>query len=272
MSRESGSEPTVLVVIPTLGERPEWLHAAIDSVTCQEGRFLLTVRIVAPSSADLDPVKESAELEVLRSDRRGLSAAINDGWSDSAEFDYLAWLGDDDLLAPGSLALCIEALQRNSDASAAYGSVRYIDQHGKTLWLQRPGPLAEPYFLIGKNLIPQQGSLFRSAAVREIGGVDESFRSAMDQDLFARLRSHGQLLRISDELGAFRLHESNITVTKGSAGVDEGDLIRRRHFGRLYPVVRPFTKITDRVFYWIIRHQPAGRPPVHYGRAYTLSS
>jgi hypothetical protein len=37
------------------------------------------------------------------------------------------WLGDDDLLEPGSLTATVAALDADAGAVVAYGSCRYID-------------------------------------------------------------------------------------------------------------------------------------------------
>ena len=260
--------PRVLIVVPTLGHRLGWLSDCVASIQQQQSLCSVHTVVVAPTSADLGSFCADRHVEHRASDRKGLSAAINDGWRDSDRFDYLGWLGDDDLLAPGSIASASEALESDGSASAVDGDVRYIDRNGNTMWMQRPGRWAQLYFRVGKNLVPQQGSLFRSSAVRQVGGVDETFRSAMDQDLFDRLRLVGRLIHVRRELAAFRLHEANITVTKGDAGTDEGDRIRARG-GRAYNVLRPITPLTDRLIYGTMRRLPSPPAPLSNGQPYT---
>ncbi|MDL5352336.1 glycosyltransferase [Microbacterium sp. zg-YB36] len=262
----------VLMVVPTLGTRRDWLIDALRSILDQETDVQPIVRVVAPDSAPIQDICDDLGVELLRSNRRGLSAAINDGWNSPHEAEFVAWLGDDDLLAPESLLASTRHLEEHPKSPAVYGQVRYIDEDGATLWVQRPGIWGRWYFRVGKNLIPQQGSLFRWAAVQQIGGIDELYQSAMDQDLFARLQRRGRLHYVRRELAAFRLHASNITVTKGEGGNDEGDEIRGRYFRRGYPVIRSITRRTDRLIYALIRRMPYRRAADQGTRPYTASS
>lgn len=263
--------PPILVVIPTLGIRRDWFVASVRSILSQEG-VDVRIRVVAPSKANLRSLCSALGVELIEYDRRGLSAAINRGWEGADDFEYVTWLGDDDLLSPGSLSATAAEMTHHPSASIVYGAVRYIDANGRTLWLQRPGRFAGWYLRYGKNLLPQQGSLLRRSAVRSVGGINESYKSAMDQDLFSRLIDSGGYRYVRYEVAAFRLHESNITVTKGDAGTDEGDEIRARHAGRFYELIRSCTQISDRVIYGLIRRWPYGPPPLGAdGVPYTIS-
>lgn len=258
------------MVVPTLGLRRDWLKSAIRSVLAQEG-VGVTVRVVAPTTAKLSLLCGELGVELLESDRKGLSAAINDGWNAPSKAEYVSWLGDDDLLAPGSLSAAIRALEGRPAAAMVYGAVRYIDARGETLWVQRPGRFAAWYLAYGKNLLPQQGSLLRMSRVQSVGGVDERFTRAMDQDLFSRLiLGNGESVYVGRELAAFRLHESNITLTKGISGDDEGEIIRARHTGNLYPAVRRLTRVLDHAIYSVIRHLPFRPPAEINGVPYTI--
>lgn len=273
MSEEktSNAVPGVLVVVPTLGQRKEWLVAALQSVStqAQPSLFSLRVVLVAPETAQLAGLSRENEVELLVSNRPGLSAAINDGWAIAHEATYVCWLGDDDLLAPGSLESTVRALNGHPHAAAAYGQVRYIQSDGATMWLQKPTRFAGRYMKFGKNFLPQQGSLIRWSVAQEIGGLDERFRSAMDQDLFTRLLERGKLLYVPREIAAFRIHDSNITVTKGRAGNDEGDEIRERSTqGRFVPP-KMLMDLIDRAIYSIMRRIPASPPPKINGFPYT---
>ena len=265
---------SVLVVVPTLGTRLPWLREAILSITTQDIDPLPLIRVVAPSQARSALADLCAELgaELVISDRKGLSAAINDGWRDAKNFEFVTWLGDDDLLAPHALRRAVEFLRRQPPAVAVYGQIRYVDPSGNTLWFQRPGSLAPIYMKVGKNLVPQQGSLIRSSAAARLNGIDENFSSAMDQDLFARLQRLGKLAYIRVEVAAFRLHDSNITITKGSSGEDEGEKIRRRQVGKLYPLIRPFTRLSDKLLYAAIRRSRIPTTPLRDGLPYTQPS
>jgi glycosyltransferase involved in cell wall biosynthesis len=262
--------PKILVVVPTLGTRRDWLRASVRSVLSQEG-VDVRVRVVAPSQASLGPLCSELGVELVECDQKGLSVAINEGWKDAEGVEFVTWLGDDDLLAPGSLAATNAAISGAPDIAMVYGAVRYVDAGGSSMWLQRPGRFAARYLPYGKNLVPQQGSLLRRSVVMAAGGIDESCKSAMDQDLFLRLLDRGTYAYVRQEVAAFRMHESNITVTKGDIGADEGERIRARHAGKFYPIIRRFTLISDRLIYALIRRWPYGPPASVNGRPYTVA-
>ncbi|MEN8582793.1 glycosyltransferase [Burkholderia sp. RS01] len=262
--------PLILIVVPTLGTRRDWLRASIVSILSQEG-VEVRVRVVAPSEASLGGLCTELGAELVECDRKGLSVAINEGWKDTGEAEFLTWLGDDDLLAPGSLAATSAALAARPNAPMVYGAVRYIDAAGNSMWLQRPGRFAAWYLPYGKNLVPQQGSLLRKSFVMAAGGIDEACKSAMDQDLFSRLLECGPSAYVRQEVAAFRIHESNITVNKGNEGADEGERIRARHAGRFYPLIRRVTVMSDRLIYALIRRWPYKAPPVVNGKPYTIA-
>jgi glycosyltransferase involved in cell wall biosynthesis len=258
----------VCMVVPTLGERLDWLGHCLRSIREQQPAAPVQVRVVTPRPDRVAAVCREHGADVVAQHQGRLSAAINLGWSGSTA-EALAWLGDDDLLAPGSLAATLAALRADPRVDLVYGRVRYIDADGATMWLQRPGRWAARYIHVGKNLVPQQGSLFRASAVAAVGGVDEAWRSAMDQDLIQRLTRHGRWVYLPREVGAFRLHGSGITETKALTGDDESEQLRRLHGPRWYPAFRPAVPVVDRLVYGAMRRVPATAVPLVDGRPYT---
>lgn len=255
-------QPRVLVVVPTLGNRQDWLKACLTSIRAQS--VVAAVRIVAPSSADLDALAAQHGAELRTFDTPGLGKALNFGFNmqdDMGVHEYVTWLGDDDLLAAGSLAATVKALDTKPDANVAFGYCRYIDSEGETLWMFRSPRWAPWYAQYGADFIPQPGSLLRHASLRDVGGIDESFKHAMDLDLFLRLLSGGKFVRLKRELASFRMHESSITTTKPSG--EESERARWQHAERrgralAYQMCRPISRLADKV---VVRALRATKPP-----------
>jgi len=267
--------PQLLVVVPTLGTRPDWLKGTLRSVTAQGPAIHL--RVVAPSSADLAELCGEHGAELVRCDEPGLSRALNVGLSlnqgGEDRFRYAAWIGDDDLLAPGSSAAAIEALERRPEASAVVGRCRFIDARGDTLYVFRTPPLAAWYSQFGSDFLPQPGSVFRYAVLCTVGGLDETLHRAMDYDLFLRLRRVGPVIRVKREVAAFRLHASSISVSRKLQD-SEDDLVRlanasRHEFTGVYNAVRPVTRLIDKALGRLVRARRGGEPPRFEGRPYT---
>ncbi|TFC01326.1 MULTISPECIES: glycosyltransferase [Cryobacterium] len=258
------------MVIPTLGTRPAWLRGTLKSMFEQRGVDLKVV-IVTPRPDEVRLIAAGTPAVVVASDTPGISAAVNEGWAELKDSTFLAWLGDDDLLAPGSLRISQDALVRNAAASGTYGCVRYIDAASETLFVARPGRFASAYLRWGKDLVPQPGSLFRREAVEAVGGLDTSLRYAMDFDLFLKLRAFGPLRYLSSEVASFRLHPGSITGANQSS-VEAESVRARFHSARVNSIRRslaPLQSVTDRALYKLSR-RPGGLVPQMLGRDYVL--
>lgn len=265
MVSEARADPMprqALIVVPTLGARVAWLRAALESISDQSRKARVVV--IAPKSR-IDELRASivaADVELVAQAGRGLSAAINEGWARRRGEAFLGWLGDDDLLARGSLERAIATLETHPSAVAVYGRLRVIDKDSRTLLMIKPGRLARWLMHHGPDLVPQPGSLFRASAVDEVGGLDETLKEAMDLDLFLKLSHLGTLHYIPHELASFRRHESSITEIAAGQG-QESRLVRARCHATPEAVVTA-ANILSKFWYrlhvfnaWMIRNSAA---------------
>jgi GT2 family glycosyltransferase len=255
----------VTYALPTLGTRPDWLRTCLRSLTSQDVDSMKIV-VVGPTASPAAAIARDAGVEYLNFDRPGLSAAINEVWQTAgASSGYLAWLGDDDGLAPHSVRSTRDFLEARPDCVAAYGHCRMVWASGEAYAINRPGRFAASWLPYGSSRVPQQGSLFRGDVVRRLGGLDESLRYAMDYDLFLRLRQVGRLGYIPRELAFYRQHGEAISFNKGDGG-SEHLLVRRRYLTRRladgeWLWSRP-AAVVDRVVGIATRHNgPVTAPP-----------
>ena len=274
MSSSTMDSLRVLCVVPTLGQRPKWLRATLESLLGQQG-VNLELRCVAPSASHtVGELASELGFDYLSFDQPGLSAAINHGFRHDVQVRpaYCTWLGDDDLLSPGSLKAAVEALESRRSAPFAYGHLRCIDATGSTLGYVRPSTLAWRYVKYGKNFVPQPGSLLRYEGVATVGWLDESLKNAMDQDLFSKLALQGRPVYLDRELAAYRLHDGAITSTKGTRDESQAvrDRYRERPAGALGVLDHRLHQKVSRVFDAMSRHfMPWPPVPVVDGRPYT---
>lgn len=239
----STTAPGILVVLPTLGDRLDFLRETLDSVARQRETVDLTLVVVSPPSA-IDARRLAAEYGAVLVDdpKTGISAAINCGLEARTDERYYAWVGDDDLFRPGGLALLQSMLEADRDAVVAYGACDYIDPQGATAWVSAAGGLAIRVLPWGPNLIPNPAALIRFDALTAIGGFDETLRYAMDLDVFLSLRSHGRFLPTRTSVAAFRWHPDSLTVANRRASSREAESIKRKH---LPAVLRPVSFVWD---------------------------
>lgn len=223
----------VAIVVPTLGRREEYLRKCLVSIRAQS--VPADIVIVGPDSAFLHALVSEFSATWLP-DPGGLPAAINLGVASVLDsHDYVNWLGDDDLLEPGSLAATVGGLDSHPDASVAFGACRYIDDDGRELWISRAGVWGTRVLSWGPDLIPQPGMLVRSSAWRAIGGLDTSYTMAFDLDLLLRLRRIGPLVDVGQIVSSFRWHRDSLTVDNRDRNLAESERAKRAALG---PVAR----------------------------------
>ena len=179
----------------------------------------------------------------LVDDPGSLSGAVNVGLARADPGHvYGNWIGDDDLLAPGSLAVTSAALDADPAAVLAYGHCTYIDENGRPLWVSRAGRGAAWLLPWGPDLVPQPGMLFRLADFHAVGGLDESLVFAMDLDLLLRLRRRGRLVDVQVPVSSFRWHLTSITVSDRSSSLAESERVKHRYLPR---PLRPLAPLWD---------------------------
>lgn len=240
------SAPSIAVVVPTLGQRPEYLEQSLSSIRAAGESYIL---MVAPAAFDASALKAAGLIDQkLDEIGRSLPAAIDQGFAmlpDSIR--YIAWLGDDDLLRPGALGLAFDFLERHPRSSAVYGRCDYIDPGGEQVWANRSGWWASPLLRIGPDLIPQPGSLFRRSAYLKTAGLRTDLGWAFDLDIFLQLAKFGKLSFIPHTLAAFRWHSESLSVGQRRDSVREASQVRVEHLPRW---VRPISAVWERPVRW----------------------
>jgi glycosyltransferase involved in cell wall biosynthesis len=153
----------------------------------------------------------------------GVSSARNIGLS-AAVGDFTAFLDHDDLWPAGRHRTMIQALIADPQLDAVFGRIRIRLEPGGTLWswmLHQDGRHAP-----GSNL---GNALYRSNALRRIGGFDESLRFGEDLDYFNRLQEKGIRFALCDvDAMIYRRHATNITNDQRRMKSMIFDLIRPR--------------------------------------------
>lgn len=220
--------PRVGIVVPTLGERLDYLRLCLRSIRAAGDAHIL---LVGPVTLNVEALRSEGLLDSFVEDEKsGLPAAINQGVSNMpATIKYLNWLGDDDLLTPGSLDACKRILDSRDDVVMVFGSCDYVNSKGDAVWKNQSGPWAVPLLRFGPDLIPQPGALFRRSTFEEVGELKTNLGWAFDFDLFIRLSKVGKLAYLKQTLAQFRWHPESLSVEHRKQSVYEASQVRLAH-------------------------------------------
>lgn len=228
-------KPIIGIVIPTLGKRDDYLSDCIASIIAAAAHPI-HIQIVAPLETHQKLRTQFGDCvqQFVIDEGKGLPNAINKGILElPSHIEFINWLGDDDLLRPHSLDLCLKSLKSNPDASFVFGGCDYIDENGEVIFTNRSGRWAISLMRFGPQMIPQPGALLRRVIFADIGGLDENFQWAFDLDMFIKLSNKGAALYLKEVLAAFRWHRGSLTVDGREKSVKEASIIRRNNLPKL---------------------------------------
>jgi len=217
----------VLIVVPTLGQRLDHLKSCLTSIATQS--VFADIVMVSPTTPEIEQLAIKFNAHLI-SDPGSQTKAINAGVEfalKSGSFEFVNWLGDDDLLEPDSLRTTTTALDSNPAATLAYGACRYINERDQELWVSSAGKWAPRVLGWGPDLIPQPGMLVRMNAWQSVGGVDESYRFAFDLDLLLKLKKLGPLVDTGTIVSSFRWHADSLTVGDRTTNLQESERAKR---------------------------------------------
>ena len=220
----------LLVVLPTLGVRLEFLEATLRSCKELAEQVPTTVAMVVPAHAESARDLGLDYGAVLIDDPgTGMADAVNAGLGARSAENFYVWVGDDDELVPAGVVALMRALEEQASAVVAYGHCDYIDGAGRTIGRSKAGGLATLLLPWGPNLIPHPGTVVRLDALEAVGGFDSRLSYALDLDVFLKLRRVGGFISQPTVSARFRWHADSATVADRSASAKEAMAVKNRH-------------------------------------------
>lgn len=227
--------PKISLVTPSY-QQGKFIERTIQSVLNQQYEKLeYVIQDGGSYDSTLDIIKKyDGVLARWRSEPdSGQSQAINLGFADT-DGEIMGWLNSDDLLLTGALNEVAEYFLRHPEVDVVYGNRLLIDENDMQIgrWML---PKHDDDVLSWADYVPQETMFWRRGLWDKVGGIDESFRFAMDWDLIIRFRdANARFAHIPSFLGAFRIHEHQKTSAEISeVGMREMDRIRESIHGRL---------------------------------------
>jgi hypothetical protein len=217
--------PAVGVVVPTIGERPQYLETTLKSIRDAGNSYIV---LVGRQGFDASSYQKSGLVDLYVDElEASVPNKINQGFRALPEnIQYITWIGDDDLLTPGSLEVATRALDKPEKPVLVFGHCQYIDSDGKDVLVKRSGSWAVPLLRFGPQLIPQPSAFFRRDAFERVGGLSEKFQFAFDFDLFLKLSKSGNSVFVDQILSSHRWHKTSLTYSRRWDSVREASAVR----------------------------------------------
>ncbi|MEJ2185765.1 MAG: glycosyltransferase [Gemmatimonadota bacterium] len=187
----------VSVIVPAYQQR-EWVLEALDSVFAQTYTHTEVIVVDDGSTdgtADLVRDRFGDRVRVVRQGNQGLAAARNAGLA-VARGELVQFLDADDRLAPGKLALQVDALGRHAGYDVAYCDYAFFPAPPPRARRGVPTPPPEASgvlleALLEGNFIASHAALLRRTVLVEAGAFDPALGGAEDYDLWLRLAARG---------------------------------------------------------------------------------
>ena len=225
------------VVVPTIGERPQYLESTLKSIREAGESYIV---LVGRKGFEGSSFQKSGLVDLYVDEvDTSVPNKINQGFRALPEnIEFITWIGDDDLLTPGALEVAAKALEMPEKPVLVFGHCQYIDSEGKNVLVKRSGSWAVALLRFGPQLIPQPSAFFRRDAFEKVGGLSHKFQFAFDFDLFLKLSRNGKSVFINEILSSHRWHRTSLTYSRRWESVREASKVR---VSILAPIARLFS-------------------------------
>lgn len=232
----AGPLPAFAMVTPSFQQAP-FLETALRSVLEQPR---VQVRYAVIDGGSTDGSREilerwSARLSFWRSGPdAGQGDAIKQGFAalPGEPDEIMGYLNSDDALMPGALLFVADYFRNHPQVDVVFGHRVLIDERGNEVgrW---PTPRRAVADLGWFDLIPQESLFWRRRVWDRVGGIDSSFKFALDWDLLLRFKAAGaRFARLPWFLALFRLHSAQKSQAQLERdGIPEMTRLRERSLG-----------------------------------------
>lgn len=262
--------PLISILMPTYNPSERWLRQAIESVRAQlypdwelcvadDASTALHVRAVLEQYATLD-----SRIRVIYRKENGHISEASNSALELANGEFIALLDQDDELAEHALYMVAWATNEYPRADLIYSDEDKIDTNGHRF---------DPYFKPDwnpelfrcQNMVSHLG-VYRTAAVRALGGFRKGFEGSQDWDLALRITEEAPVhkihhiphvlyhWRVHPDSTASSINAKQYAITAGKRAVME-HLERRKIKAEVLPI--PLCS-----GYWRIRYALPEHPPL----------
>jgi len=221
LNHSSSPLPVISVVVPVYNATP-YLRSALASLRAQTfGDF----EIIAVDDGSTDDSKAvlaafaavEPRIRIISRPNTGIVGALNDGLT-VARGEFIARMDADDICLPKRFEKQLAYLLAHPSCICVGSAFLYIDAKGghlKECVRAQDHPTIEEELLSGNGgIIIHPASMFRRAAIEQVGGYREKAQWIEDLDLYLRLARVGELANLSETLFHYRFHEESVNFSR----------------------------------------------------------
>ena len=208
--------PTISVLMSVYNDE-EYLERAIESIlnqTYRDFEFLITDDSSTDRSRSI--IQQYAECderiwEFLNIENRGLTKTLND-MLQRANGRLIARMDADDIARRHRFEKQVQVFDSERPVDVVFGDTRFIDKRGAAVCISwRPDENEIIEQLGTRCYIPHPTVMVRTAAMREVGGYDETYRTGQDHDLWKRMKeSDATFHYLPEVLVDYRLNPDSV--------------------------------------------------------------
>lgn len=204
--------PLISIVMPVYNVDHKWLEQCVQSVLAQiYPNWELCICDDASTDPELPAIlqayaQQDQRIKVAFREKNGHICQATNTAIELTQGEFIAFLDDDDELAPNALFEVVKVLNQQPDADLIYSDEDKIDEQGQRL---EPAfkPQWSPDLLLSTNYISHL-SVIRASIVKQLGGLRVGFEGAQDYDLLLRVTectTPAQIIRIPKVLYHWRM-------------------------------------------------------------------
>jgi len=222
-SQDSKQEKKPLVsVLMCVFNAEDYLDEAIESILQQTfNDFEFIILDDGSKDRSLKIIQKHAardnRIQVISRENRGIIPSRNE-LLDASQGEYVAVMDADDVALPNRFNLQVQYLRSHPEVLGVGGNYQVIDSKGRfltTFTLPETNDEIQKMMLVGHTAILHPTSMFRSKAIKEIGGYDPEYHLVEDLDLWLRLGEKGQIANLNVPVLKYRLHGNSISEQNG---------------------------------------------------------
>jgi glycosyltransferase involved in cell wall biosynthesis len=231
---------TMISIITTIFNREAYLGQTIESVLAQtmpSFEYILWDDGSTDASFDIAMTyaKQDKRIRVFKSQPSGTTSIPFSLAIQQSQQPYFGSVDSDDLLYPQALENILKTLKKHPNAGMIYTDHEQINEDGSKRWpspyVNTPHDNHDMYH----SLVMFPFRFIRREAYNYVGGIDISFRYAMDYDLCLKLSECCQIIKHPEVLYQYRRHEQTISNSHKALQLDYSlramnDALKRRGF------------------------------------------